>query len=446
MKYLIGCFLLGLSTTGLNAQKTFSSLLQSGPMAGYSTMREVVIWVQTTQPASVYIEYWEKDSVKNRFKSETIQTQALYANTGKIVVYPLEPGKKYEYELFINGKKHIRPYAFTFQTQPLWQYRTDPPPFSFAAGSCAFINEEKYDRPGKGYGDEYFIFDSIARRKPDFMLWLGDNIYLREPDWDSFNGILYRYTHTRSIPEMQSLLATTHHYAIWDDHDYGPNNADRSFWNKQASYEAFQLFWANPTTNATGEGGITGKFSWNDCDFFLLDNRWFRAPENLREGNKEILGKKQIDWLIDALAFSRAPFKFVCVGTQFISSVPDKENFAIYPEREEIIRRIRANKIEGVIFLTGDRHFSEISVFKEFSKYYPLYDFTISPLTSGIYEVATEGNIYRENGTFVAERAFGWFEVSGKRKERVLTVSLINSKGEIKWKKEIRETELKYEK
>ena len=34
------------------------------------------------------------------------------------------------------------------QTQVLWDYRMDPPPFSFVTGSCAYINEAQYDRPG----------------------------------------------------------------------------------------------------------------------------------------------------------------------------------------------------------------------------------------------------------------------------------------------------------
>ena len=60
------------------------------------------------------------------------------------------------------------------------------------------------------------------------MLWLGDNIYTREVDFYSLSGYQKRYTHTRNIKEMQPLLSNTHHYAIWDDHDYGPNNTDRS--------------------------------------------------------------------------------------------------------------------------------------------------------------------------------------------------------------------------
>ena len=31
---------------------------------------------------------------------------------------------------------------------------------------------------------------AIHQKKPDFMVWLGDNIYLREPDWSSHSGYL----------------------------------------------------------------------------------------------------------------------------------------------------------------------------------------------------------------------------------------------------------------
>ena len=113
-------------------------------------------------------------------------------------------------------------------------------------GSGAYFNEARYDRSGNPYGDGYEIYSNMAKAGADFMIWLGDNIYLREPDWNSWSGIIHRYTHDRAIPELQEFLASTHHYAIWDDHDYGPNNSDRGYWNKNQTMEAFKIFWANP--------------------------------------------------------------------------------------------------------------------------------------------------------------------------------------------------------
>jgi alkaline phosphatase D len=74
------------------------------------------------------------------------------------------------------------------------------------------------------------------------MVWMGDNIYLREADWSAESSIFRRYTHTRSHPLLQKLLGSTHHYATWDDHDYGPNNSDRSLWNKKITTTPLNFF------------------------------------------------------------------------------------------------------------------------------------------------------------------------------------------------------------
>ena len=126
------------------------------------------------------------------------------------------------------------------------------------------------------------------------MLWLGDNVYFREPD-DSRTGVYHRYTHDTSI-RITMLLGAVHHYAIWDDHDYGPQQPDmRSFIYKgHITLEAFKNFWANPTYGIPKNKGITTQFKWSDIDFFLMDNRYFRTPQNRKNIYKEILGIDQV--------------------------------------------------------------------------------------------------------------------------------------------------------
>jgi alkaline phosphatase D len=101
----------------------------------------------------------------------------------------------------------------------------------------------------------------MARENADLMVWLGDNMYLTESDANTRTGIHYRYTKSRSHAALQPLLAQLSHYAIWDDHDYGPNDADRSFVHKDLTLAAFQDFWANPSYGIDGLGGITSMFS-----------------------------------------------------------------------------------------------------------------------------------------------------------------------------------------
>ena len=84
-------------------------------------------------------------------------------------------------------------------TQPLWQYRAHPPEVAVAFGSCAYLND-RVSRPGPPWGGDYGIFDAIAARAPDLMLWLGDNVYFREPEWTSLEHRLER-------PRWQRLTA-----------------------------------------------------------------------------------------------------------------------------------------------------------------------------------------------------------------------------------------------
>ena len=70
----------------------------------------------------------------------------------------LNRGPAYSYRVKLNGKPVTIPGKLMFHTQPLWEWRSDPPAFRVVAGSCAYINDAAYDRPGKPYGDGYRYF------------------------------------------------------------------------------------------------------------------------------------------------------------------------------------------------------------------------------------------------------------------------------------------------
>ncbi len=413
------------------------SLLQSGPMLGYNEMREVLLWVQTKEPARVQFAYWVKEKPAEKFFTDEKMTAESEAFTAKLPADEVEPGTDYVYQVLINGQAVELDYPTEFRTQELWRWRYDPPAFTVVVGSCSYVNEEVYDRPGKPYGSDFQIFTTIHRMRPDAMVWLGDNVYLREADWYSRTGIMKRYTHTRSLPEMQPLLASTHHYAIWDDHDFGPNDSDRSYVHKETTLEAFRLFWGNPTFGVNGQKGITTFFQYNDIDFFLLDDRYFRSPNRLKHGDRTMLGKEQLEWLIDALAASYAPFKMVCIGNQVLNPAKASETYEnVFPEeRAYILKRIEEEGIKNVIFLTGDRHKSELSKYVN-AEDNTVYDLTISPFTAGV-NTWEEENELRVEGTEVAEHNFGLLEFSGPRTERVLTIRVFDADGNEEWSLEV---------
>ena len=76
---------------------------------------------------------------------------------------------------------------------------------------------------------------------------------------------------------------------------------------------------------------------------------------------KRMLGKEQMEWLKNSLLHSFATFKIVAVGSQVLNPVSPFDKWWDFPaEYDELMNFIKEYKISGVVFLTGDRHHSEI--------------------------------------------------------------------------------------
>ena len=425
------------------AQQNF---IQAGPMVGYCDIKEAVIWLQTKSNVPVKVAYFLVDNPSEIFYSDTYQSSKEEGYTYHIVLDQLQEGKRYNYYLIINNEKVVLPYETSFTSKKLWEWRTDAPDFKIAFGSCSYINEPALDRPGKPYGSSFEIFESINKKSPDIMIWGGDNTYLREGDWDTKTGIYHRYTHSRSLKELQPLLGRSQNFAIWDDHDYGPNDSDRSFGSKYITQKAFRNFWANKnygTTSSQNEG-VFSSFVWSDAEFFFLDNRFFRSPNNRKTGDKTILGKEQLEWLIDALSFSNANFKIIVIGGQVINSAKVLENYSNYEEeRNKLIEEITINQIKGVFFLTGDRHYSELSALQR-PNTYPLYDWTVSPLTSGTVseKYVSKDNLNQVAGSDFYVNNFATISFVGEKSKRKMELQLWDKKGILLWSRIITKKEL----
>ena len=105
------------------------------------------------------------------------------------------------------------------------------------------------------------------------------------------------------------------------------------------------------------------------------------------------------------------------------------ENMAVYEaERKKLLDKITEAKIEGVLFVTGDRHHSCLQKLDR-PNTYPLYDVTVSPFTSGPAKMMEEEKVSPTliQGTTVEERNFALCEVTGTLKDRRLKISIFDS-------------------
>ncbi len=123
---------LNLATINLFSQK---SLLQSGPMLGYSEMRECIIWIQTKSECEVKIQYYDLNNPSKKFWTNSIKTKKHAAFTAKLIADQVEPGKTYQYDVYLNNYKLKFDYPTKFKSQAIWKWRADPPEFTLLTGS-----------------------------------------------------------------------------------------------------------------------------------------------------------------------------------------------------------------------------------------------------------------------------------------------------------------------
>lgn len=420
----------------------------SGPMLAGVELRDVRVWAEVSSDVkSVAVRY----SVSGQSTTTQIDYKGALGNAFNpltLTIGGLEPNTTYDYSIYVNGKKTDRGGSFT--TKELWQWRKPAPDFSFLTGSCSYFNEPQYDRPGKPYGQDSSIFEPMAREKADFMLWLGDAWYTREVDYNSEWGLWNRASRDRSLAILQPFWKAMPHYGIWDDHDYGPNNSSKSYILKETSRDVFRAYFPNPSAGENGQGIYT-VVSHHDVDLFLTDGRWWRSEDRERDSvngqpnpNKRMLGVQQMEWLKNSLLYSNAPFKIIAMGSQVLNDVSPYDKWTDFPvERQELLDFIRAYKINGVLFMTGDRHHSEVIKMDRLGTY-TLYDITVSPLTSGTHKFdgPEAKNPLRVFG-LDQKNNYGRIRVSGPRGARKLAVDFLGTKGESLGSWQIGEADLK---
>lgn len=415
------------------------SQVVSGPMLGQVELRTAKIWVEVKPGSAVELWYWKKGNAENANRLTASTSPSAWFAPVTFELVALDMNTQYEYAIAINNRSAKRPTTAdgSFTTKELWQWSKPAPDFTFLAGSCAYFNERMYDRPGKPYGGDSSIFESMAAEQSAFMIWLGDNWYTREPDYWSDWGLWYRASRDRSLPVLRNFLKKMSHYAIWDDHDYGPNNADKSYILKETSRNVFTSYWPNPTAGFGGKG-INTKFSYGDCDFFMMDARYFRSPDDMQDNaygqpnpNKRMWGAEQMEWLKNSLLQSNATFKFIVTGSQTLNPVSPFDCLQSYPvEFNDLMGFLVAEKIAGVLFLTGDRHHSEVIRYDR-TNAYSLYDITSSPLTSatGFVFSKEKNNPARVENTLVEQQNYARITISGKAGDRRLTTEFLGVKG-----------------
>jgi len=318
--------------------------LKCGPMIGHTTQDRALLWAKASNAAKLTVRISTDAGLAN---ARIVQGPALTADTafaGTVEITDLQPATRYYYSVLLDGEPvSPRPYpSFHTTVAP-----GTPGKMRFAFVSC--VGDRDY-HAAAAWGE------LAARRNIDLLLMLGDNHYANSTDLQKQRAY---YLMHRSVGGFQALTAQVPCYAVWDDHDFGHNDSDTTEPNKETSLRAFKEWWANPSYGEENVPGVYFKFSRGDVDFFMLDVRYHRSPDKAEKNDqKTMLGDAQFAWLKRELKASKAKLKFIASGSVF-DSKGSLDSWALYPHaRRALLDFLREEVGDGVILISGDRHFS----------------------------------------------------------------------------------------
>lgn len=322
-------------------------------------------------------------------------------------------------------------------------------PSRIAFGSCSNQNKPQP------------VLETVVARQPDLFIYLGDNIY---GDTKDMKVLQEKYDVLGARPEFRKLRENVSVLSIWDDHDYGWNDAGKEYEFKKESREIFLDFWQVPDDSPRRQhDGIYGAHRFEGdgkvLQVILLDTRTFRDPlkrnEKQSSGDagykneyrpdederKTLLGQEQWKWLRERLQ-EPADVRIICTSIQFGHEYNGWESWTNLPnEQQRMVDMIRETGANGVLFISGDVHWAEISK-REFEGLYPLYDVTASGLTERWYNV--EPNRFRV-GEAVRENHFGMIDIDWDKADPVITMKIVDVPGTVQNRHEIPLSTLKNE-
>src|SRR6056297_1258255 len=386
---------------------SFHVAVVHGPMIGAVSDQSANVWLRTAEPAKVSATVTGGGTTLTLDATTSPQTD----NTAVISFDGLSPQTAYEVSLVLGG---IEVGRGSFRTPAP---ANQPQRLNLVLGGGAGFTPQ-HER----------MWTTIEQHRPDALFLLGDNVYIDDPTHPLTHH--YCYYRRQSQPEWRSLVAQTPTYAIYDDHDFGMNDCvpgpfiDKPAW-KRTVWQTFRNNWANPAyAGGDPQPGCWFDTTIGDVHFIFLDCRYYRD-----DVGGTMLGPVQKEWLLQTLKESKGTFKVLASSVPWSAGVKpgSRDTWDGYAtEREEIFSFIEANRLDGVVLISADRHRVDVRKTKR-PVGYDLYEVMSSRLTN----VHTHGLVQNAKGSefiigYNAKPAFAKLEFDTTASPPTMTCRIID--------------------
>jgi alkaline phosphatase D len=283
------------------------------------------------------------------------------------------------------------------------------------------------------------IWQAITAARPHLFAFLGDNFY---GDATTPEALRARHAEFQQASALQAFRRSHPHVAIWDDHDYGVDDAGGEYPHKLLSQRLFCDTWGEaPTSPRRSRSGVYQAYriraQGKTVQLILPDLRFNRTALKIdpskrtgyermilaaKLGSREpvpgwyvpnadpaatMLGEPQWQWLEAQLA-QPADLRILCSSVQLAADGTGWECWANFSaDRERLLQTLRRHRTEHLLVISGDMHYGELSRL-DAPGLYPIWDLTSSGLTE-VWKVPTPNS--RRHAGVLAEVNFGMLEV-----------------------------------
>jgi alkaline phosphatase D len=253
------------------------------------------------------------------------------------------------------------------------------------------------------------VWKQIASKRPHLFVMMGDGIYPEHEgaDLPVLDAIEKAYIQASARCDLAEFREQVETIAIWDDNDYGGSDIGAVFEHKCRSRDLFLKFWASPEEQEARRrnSGIYALWEMGPpgirTQIILLDLRfcrseWAQTEDGYRQALSEsgygpyrqtsddgitMLGETQWAWLESCLN-KPARLRVLVSSIQLAAEGRGWESWSNFPgEKQRLLSLIRSTDAQGVVVLSGDTHYAEVSRQDDSSLGYPLWEFTSSGLT-----------------------------------------------------------------
>lgn len=470
--------------------------LAHGIQIGDVGAHNAIIWTRSDRPARMLVEWDTSESFKHAKQLRGPYALPSSDYTARLDLTQLPPGEEIFLRVYAQGLDNDRvlsePVLGRFVSGP---YRCGDVRFTWSG-----------DTAGQGYGINpdfggMRIYETMRQRQPHFFLHSGDTIYADGPipsELTVEEGQIWRNLvteETSKVAETLDEFRGNYRYNLmdenvrrfnaevpqiwqWDDHEVTNNWSGSKELDDRYTVKDVPLLVARGTQafleyaplrphNAEESERVYRHIPYGPLlDTFVVDMRSYRGPNTynrqpLPNDDTTFLDRPQLHWLKWGLLRSTATWKVIAADMPIGLLVRDGEDEEGRPRFENgangdgeplgreleirnLLRFIKRNHIQNVVWLTADVHYCAAHYYDpekaQFSDFDGFWEFVSGPLNAGsfgpneldntfgpqvVYQKAAPEANYSPLGGY---QFFGQVDIDGKDKS--MKVSLVDIDGE----------------